>query len=149
MLRAWIFETVAITVGYWEQHVGDDVDLGARVEIRRVAPDEVPGANPGVAGYRLLPVTEGIWRADLFTGRDGPIYHYHPAFVDGDVGERQLDDELTAAPVEWTMKQLGDIAALLAGSGAADVIEDIPQRRLDAVLPEIRAAIEDAFTPPA
>lgn len=146
MLHVWVFGKVAITVGYWEQH-GVEVEKGARVEIRRVEPEEIPGAAAGVAGFRVLPVSEGIWRADLFTGPHGPIYHYHPAFEDGDVGERHLDDELTASPVDWAMSKLEDIAGLLEGSGAGDLVGDIPQAELDALLPTIRAAIERSFTP--
>ncbi|MFN8620028.1 MAG: hypothetical protein U0869_04650 [Chloroflexota bacterium] len=146
LLHAWIFGPVIITVGYWEQ-IGIETEIGSRVEIRRVQPEPVPGANPGVAGFRVLPVSDGIWRADLFTGPDGPIYHYHPAFEDGDVGERHLDPHLTADPVAWAMDQLADIRTLLEGSGAADVADAVPQAHLDVVLPEIRRAIERSFAP--
>lgn len=146
MLHAWIFGPVIITVGYWEQ-IGVETEIGSRVEIRRVQPEPVPGANPGVAGFRVLPVSEGIWRADLFTGPDGPIYHYHPAFEAGDVGERHLDPALTADPVAWAMAQLADIRSLLIGSGAADVADAVPQAQLDLLLPAIRTAIELSFEP--
>ncbi len=146
MLHAWVIGPVIVTVGYWEQ-IGVETEIGARVEIRRVQPEPVPGANPGVAGFRVLPVSEGIWRADLFTGPDGPIYHYHPAFCDGDVGERHLDARLSVDPVGWTMDRLADIRGLLAGSGAADVADAVPQAHLDLVLPAIRAAIELSFAP--
>ena len=146
MLHAWVIGPVIVTVGYWEQ-IGVETEVGARVEIRRVQPEPVPGANPGVSGFRVLPVSAGIWRADLFTGPDGPIYHYHPAFCDGDVGERSLDPALTADPVAWTMAQLADIRTLLTGSGAADVVDAVPQAHLDLVLPAIRAAIELSFQP--
>jgi hypothetical protein len=146
MLHAWVFGPVVITVGYWEQR-GVEVEVGARVEIRRVEQDEIAGAAAGVAGFRVLPVSEGIWRADLFTGPNGPIYHYHPAFEAGDVGERHLDPELTADPVAWTMRQLRDIRSLLVGSGAADVADAVPQAELDLLAPTIRAAIERSFRP--
>ena len=148
MLHCWVFDTVAITVGYWEQH-GVDVDYGARVEIRRVMPDDVPGAAPGVAGIRLLPISEGIWRADLFRNRHGPIYHHHPAFEDGDVGQRHLDDALSADPTAWAMGRLSDIGELLTSVGASDVVAVLPQSRLDPHLPTIRAAIESSYAPEA
>ena len=146
MLHAWILGPVIITVGYWEQ-IGVETEIGSRVEIRRWEPEPVPGANPGVAGFRVLPVSEGIWRADLFTGPDGPIYHYHPAFEDGDVGQRHLDPELTADPVSWAMRQLADIGTLLRGSGAGDLADQVPQDQLDVLLPAIKAAIELSFEP--
>ena len=141
MLHAWVFGPVVITVGYWEQ-IGVETEVGSRVEIRRVQPETMPGAANGVAGFRVMPVSEGIWRADLFTGPNGPIYHYHPAFELGDVGQRHLDPELTADPVAWAIRQLSDIRSLLVGSGAADAADAIPQAQLDLLLPAIRAAIE-------
>lgn len=146
MLHAWFFGPVVITVGYWEQ-IGVETEVGARVEVRRVQAEPIPGAANGVAGWRVLPVSEGIWRADLFTGPDGPIYHYHPTFEKGDVGERHLDPALTADPVAWAVEQLSDIRALLIGSGAADVVDAIPQAHLDLLLPTIREAIERSFVP--
>src|SRR5688572_21346157 len=146
MLHAWVFGPVVITVGYWEQ-IGAETEVGSRVEVRRVEPEVIPGAANGVAGFRVLPVSEGIWRADLFTGPDGPIYHFHPNFEKGDVGERQLDPDLTADPVAWAMKQLADIRSLLLGAGAADVADAVPQAQLDLLLPDIRAAIERSFVP--
>jgi hypothetical protein len=121
--------------------------VGSRVEIRRVEQEVIPGAAAGVAGFRVLPVSEGIWRADLFTGPNGPIYHYHPKFELGDVGERFLDPALTADPVAWAIDQLSDIRRLLEGSGAADVADAIPQAELDLLLPTIREAIERSFEP--
>ena len=106
MLHAFIFGPIAVTVGYWVQR-GVDTESGARVEIRRVEYDDIPGAPAGVAGLRLLPVSAGIWRADLFRDQDGGIiYHYHPHFEKGDVGERSLDDRLTADPVGWVIERL-------------------------------------------
>src|SRR4051794_35621322 len=99
MLQAFIVGPIAITAGHWVQR-GVETESGARVEIRRVAYEEIPGAPAGVAGLRLLPVIDGIWRADLFRNQDGEIiYHYHPHFEKGDVGERFFDDQLTADPV--------------------------------------------------
>src|SRR5688572_4837265 len=90
MLHAYVFGPIAITVGYWVQR-GVDTESGARVEIRRVEYEDIPGAPAGVAGLRFLPVSEGIWRADLFRDQDdNVIYHYHPHFEKGDVGERSL-----------------------------------------------------------
>ena len=146
MLQVFVFGPIAITVGYWEQ-IGAEVERGARVEVRRVKPLEVPGAAAGVAGLSLLPVTEGIWRADLFTGPDGPVYHYHPHFVDGDVGQRYFDDQLTADPVSFAIDRLADLPTLLKDSGAADTIDGIDFTEVERSLPLIRDAIERSFEP--
>jgi len=146
MLRAFIFGPVAVTVGYWEQR-GAEVEAGARVEVRRVEYEQIPGAPGGVAGLRLMPVTHGIWRADLFTGPQGAVYHYHPAFRDGDVGSRFLDDGLTRDPVAWTIGKLADLPALVRGSRAADVADGIHPAEVEQALPQIREAIEQSFAP--
>ena len=147
MLQVFVFGPIAITVGYWEQR-GAEVESGARVEVRRVEPLDVPGAAPGVAGLRILPVTHGIWRADLF--RDGagvPIFHYHPHFEAGDVGARQFDDLLTRDPVAFVIDRLSSLPRLLAESGAGDVVERVDLGEVERSLPLVRVAIERSFQP--
>ncbi len=103
-----------------------------------------------MAGLRFLPVSAGIWRADLFRDQnDNVIYHYHPHFEKGDVGERSLDERLTADPVGWVMERLANLRPLLVDSGAADIADAVPYAEVDEVLPAIRASIEASFTPPA
>jgi hypothetical protein len=147
MLHAFITGPIAITAGHWVQR-GVDTESGARVEIRRVEPEEIPDAPAGVAGWRLLPVSEGIWRADLFRDQDGNvIYHYHPQFEKGDVGERFLDDRLTADPVGFVIDSLRDLRTLLQTSGAGDLADQVSYAEVDRALPAIRAAIEASFEP--
>jgi hypothetical protein len=147
MLQIFVFGPIAITAGYWEQR-GAEVESGARVEIRRVRPVDVPGAAPGVAGLELSPIPQGIWRADLFRDERGePVFHYHPHFVDGDVGERSFDDRLTADPVGFVIDRLTALPDLLADSGASDVIDDLDVDEIRRNLPLIREAIERSFEP--
>jgi hypothetical protein len=148
MLYAYVLGPIVITVGYWVQR-GTDTESGARVEIRRVEYEDIPGAAAGVAGMRFLPVSDGIWRADLFRDQDdNVIYHYHPHFEKGDVGERSLDERLTADPVGWVMERLADLRPLLVDSGAGDVADAVPYAELQKSLPTIRQAIEASFAPP-
>ena len=149
MLHAYVFGPIVITAGYWVQR-GVDTESGARVEIRRVEYEDIPGAPAGVAGLRFLPVSEGIWRADLFRDQDdNVIYHYHPHFEKGDVGERSLDDRLTADPVGWVIERLSDLRAVLIDSGAGDIADSVPYAEVRGALPVIRAAIESSFAPTA
>jgi hypothetical protein len=149
MLHAFITGPIAITAGYWVQR-GADTESGARVEIRRVDREEIPGAPAGVAGLRLLPVSAGIWRADLFRDQDGNvIYHYHPLFEKGDVGERFFDDQLTADPVGFVIDRLRDLRTLLETSGAGDLVDAVPYAEVERSLPAIRAAIDASFEPVA
>lgn len=147
MLQVFVFGPIAITVGYWEQR-GAEVESGARVEVRRTAPLDVEGAAAGVAGLQLLPVTQGIWRADLFRDERGvPIFHYHPHFELGDVGQRFFDDQLTADPTGFVIDRLTDLPTLLADSGAGDVVAGVDLGEVRLALPLIRDAIERSFQP--
>ena len=120
---AWFFGRVALLVEYFEQIGPDEIEGGARVEIRRVEQELIPGAPAAVSGFRVLPVTEGIWRADLFhllnRPGDHPIYHYHPNFHDGDVGEREFDPKLTTDHLEWALAQVVDLKGILRRTPAA------------------------------
>ena len=147
MLQAFIFGPIAVTVGHWVQR-GIETESGARVEIRRVDHEDLPGAPAGVAGLRILPVSDGIWRADLFRNQDDEIiYHYHPHFEAGDVGERYLDEALTADPVGWVMARLADLPSLLSDSGARDLVDQVDSPAVERSGPAIRRAIIDAFEP--
>jgi hypothetical protein len=147
MLHAFIFGPIAITAGHWVQR-GVETESGARVEIRRVEHEEIAGAPAGVAGLRLLPVSEGVWRADLFRNQDGEVnYHYHPHFEKGDVGERFFDEQLTADPVGFVIDRLTDLRAVLVDSGAVDITDQVNYAEVHRALPAIRAAIESSFEP--
>lgn len=142
---------VAIMVRYWEEHY-EQVDGGARIDLRRVRSFEGAAHRPGAAGYRILPVSEGgIWRIDLSTRLDSEIpekrYHHHPHFQNGDVGPRVFDDELSADPIGWTERRLLDLPNLLAEKGMPELRASIDTDRLARAMPLIRLAIEDSLHP--
>jgi hypothetical protein len=143
---AWIFGRVAVLVEYFEQIGPDEIEGGARVEIRRVEKELVPGAAPAVSGFRVLPVSDGIWRADLFhllnKPGDNPIYHYHPNFGDGDVGEREFEPGLTADHLGWALEQVADLKGLLREAGHAELAADVDDDELEAILPQVKAALQ-------
>lgn len=147
MLHAYVFGPIVITAGHWIQR-GVETESGARVEIRRVEYEEVAGAAAGIGGLRILSVSAGIWRADLFSDQDGEIiYHYHPQFEKGDVGERFFDDQLTADPVGFVIDRLLDLREVLVGSGAGDIAGEVNYAEVERALPAIRAAIVASFEP--
>ena len=143
---AWIFGRVILLVEYFEQIGPGEIEGGARVEVRRVEKELIPGAPAAVSGFRVLPVGAGIWRADLFhkLNQPGspPIYHYHPSFIDGDVGERELDPVLTGDHLGWAMKQVADLKGILRTAGAAELVDDIDDADLKTILPQVKAALE-------
>ena len=136
---------LAVIVRYWEQH-GAVVDGGARVELRRV--DELKGPNhrPGAAGLAVRPISVGgLWRADLFMVLSEPgtsCFHYHPQFENGDVGERFVDEALTADPSTWVAEQLTDIEDLLKRCGGSDLLPSIDLHEHRRALPIMCAAVD-------
>jgi hypothetical protein len=142
---AWIFGRVILLVEYFEQIGPEEIEGGARVEVRRVEPELIQGAPAAVSGFRVLPVSEGIWRADLFhllnRSGDRPIYHYHPNFHDGDVGEREFDPGLSSDHLGWALAQVADLKEILR-EHAPDLVDDVDADDLRAILPQVRAALE-------
>jgi hypothetical protein len=142
---AWFFGRVVVLVEYFEQIGPDEIEGGARVEVRRVEKELVPGAAAAVSGFRVLPVSAGIWRADLFhllnTPGDHPIYHYHPNFIDGDVGERQFDPALTGDHLAWALDQVANLRDGILRDNAPELIDDVDPVDLEVVLPQVRQAL--------
>jgi hypothetical protein len=141
---------VAIIVRYWEQRtdrVVDDgtVDGGARVELRRVEQLTGPGHRAGNGGFSVLPVSDGLWRADLFmilTEPGTPGFHYHPNFENNDVGDRFDDDLIRVDPVRWVSEQLADIATLLQKLGAGELVSSMDLDEHRRAMPLIITAVE-------
>ncbi len=140
---------VAITVRFWVEHY-EEVDAGPRIDIRRAEPYEGTAHRDGAEGTRVLPVGDGgIWRIDLSSRIDCELpeqrFHHHPDFVDGDVGPRVFDEELSADPFGWTERSLMDLPALLKERGLTDLQESMDLEELKRSMPVIRLAIEAAF----
>ena len=140
-----MFGPVAVTVLTCSCPDEGDLEMGARVEIRRVSP--LPGTRDGNEGFQVLPVHEGgLWRADLLIVVDPPTgeprHHHHPRFEDGDVGDRVFDPAMKADPAGWTIGKLADLRGLLTEIGATDVIDQIDYDQVNRALPAIRAAID-------
>lgn len=148
MQTAFVNGGLAIVVRYWEQH-GVEVEGGARVELRRSSVLSAPGAPAGTPGFRVDPIGEGgLWRADLFvmlTDGGRSCFHYHPHFEHGDVGQRVVEDELTADPRMWIAGRLGDLPALLATCDATDLLDGIDLEEHLRALPAMLAAVDAAL----
>ena len=119
-------------------------ERGARLEVRFLEQHAVEGSI-----YASRPIAIGlpIWRADLLESADGPPgtfdrTHHHPGYRGWEAGERVFDEELSARPMAWVGRALGDLKSLLAWAGLdpGDVGEDDARQLADAV-PEILDAL--------
>lgn len=145
MRYAFVNGPVAIVVRYWEQP-GQEVEGGARVEVRRVEPVVDDPDLLGTAGFAVQSIgAGGLWRADLFlvlSAPGQPCFHYHPKFENADVGERYFDDRITADPRGWIADQLGDFAGLLERAGAGELVSQVDLDAHRRAMPLILAAVD-------
>ena len=74
-----------------------------------------------------LPVLQGVTTVRTTT----------PAFVGGNRGGREWDDELAADPVEWLGRQLSDLDMLVRGEIEASEVDPDDARQLRETVPEI------------
>src|SRR5439155_4321947 len=71
---------------------------------------------------------------------DHPIYHYHPNFRGGDVGEREFDPKLTSDHLGWALGRVADLKGILR-EHAPDLVDDVDDDDLRAILPQVKAAL--------
>lgn len=145
--------SVAIVVQYWVEHY-EEVDAGARIDVRRA--ELYPGSahREGAEGMRILPVGDGgIWRVDLSHRVDVEVpeqrFHHHPNFRDGDVGPREFVQELADKPLDWIEAQLMDLPSLLKEKGHPELAETVDMDDMARSMPLIRMAIESSLAPAA
>jgi hypothetical protein len=123
MERAWLFDTVCVTVA--EVDFVDPAqrfepsarERGVRVEIRPTA------AGPAVGTvYASDPIAlqAAVCRIDLLESRPGAAdrMHWHPVMISGEPGDRTFDAALSADPVGWLADRLHDMTSLSSGAPA-------------------------------
>ena len=121
MIKAFLYEHIAITVRHWFEINLDTAGFehGVRVEVRLREDQAHRGTES--AAQRIV-IDDTAWRADIFEKLDSPpgslsAFHYHPTF-DGDEPTPRVWDGLAGRdPWEWLAEQLGDVAALLRRKG--------------------------------
>ncbi|MEO3812927.1 hypothetical protein ABGB17_28325 [Sphaerisporangium sp. B11E5] len=149
MIYTFVNGQVAIVVQYWVEHY-EQVDAGARIDIRRAEFFEGTAHRDGAQGYRVLPVGDGgIWRIDLSTRIDSDApeqrYHHHPDFQNGDVGPRAFDEELSADPFGWIERRFLELPEILGKKGHPDLQASMDRDQLMKSWPLIRLAIESSL----
>lgn len=128
MLYMFGFEEVAIVLGdvfFRDERPlpgQESAERGVRLELRALEALPLRGSE-----YSATPVAidEPYWRVDLFesvpggTGKRDRV-HYHPRCHDWEPGHRHFDEELSADPLGWIGKRLGDLPGILGVEEAPD-----------------------------
>lgn len=126
----------------------EGAERGVRLELRLLEPGELRGS---IYSARPIAVDRPLWRADLLETADGPVgsfdrTHHHPRFHGWEPGNRVFVEELSADPLGWVAKRLGDLDGLLADAGVArDEVGSSDAADLRAAVPEIVDAMGRLF----
>jgi hypothetical protein len=149
MLRAWVFDRVAVLVFPWTEPA-EPPERGARVEVRLLA-DE-PRRGSFSAAQRIV-IDEPLFRADLFDQVTAPpgnlrSAHFHPHFEGVEPSDRVWPDEIRRDPTGWLAAELADLPQLLARAGARVDSQSVEHdaAELRAAIPAIVAAVEATWT---
>ena len=149
MLQAFVFESVAVLVGPWQEPM-DPPECGTRVELRLLGPE--PRRGSPSAAQRVV-IDQPVFRADLFDVMDGPAgnlrsAHFHPHFEGVEPSDRFWLDEIKSDPAGWLAGELGDLERLLSRAGVDTVDAAAIVRDADALrhaIPAIVAAVSSTF----
>lgn len=150
MLYAYGFDRIGVVVCdlYFEDPDPipgqEGAEQGVRLEVRGLERAPLHG---GIYSAQPIVVDRPVWRADLLESVAAPgtldRAHHHPAFQGWEPGGRSFDDELTADPVGWVGRRLGDLATLLFEAGLPpDAAGPTDADELRATVPEITASVE-------
>jgi hypothetical protein len=149
MLQAFVFESVAVLVGPW-QEPADPPERGTRVEVRLLEPEPPRGSFS--AAQRVV-IDQPVFRADLFDIMDAPpgnllSAHFHPNFEGVEPSDRVWLDEIKSEPARWLARELGDLDHLLARAGIDPLDAATTTRDADALrhaIPTIITAVTSTW----
>jgi hypothetical protein len=118
----------------------EGAERGVRLEVRLFDRPELTGS---IYAAQPVQIGEPLWRADLLESVEGPAgsydrTHHHPRFVGWEPGRRQFDPAMSADPVDFVGRQLGDLDTLLASAHVdSDRVGPTDADDLRAATPEI------------
>ncbi|WP_406691116.1 hypothetical protein REH65_02745 [Saccharopolyspora sp. ID03-671] len=132
MYRIYCFQRLSVTVegvDFLDPAKAGEADVrerGVRLELRRLTESAEAGS---VYASRAAWLSRGVCRFDLLESRPHAAdrMHWHPEMSDGEPGDRVFDPDLSADPIGWLVRVLGDVTPLLRRAGldpdehAADV----------------------------
>ena len=153
MERAWVFETLAVTVAridFLDPALDGEVgarERGVRVEVRPVSSSTTGSVyvSPSVA---LQPAT---CRIDLLESAPGAAdrMHWHPEMTDGEPGERVFEPAMSQDPCGWLADRLAQVAATATPENEAmnEAMNEAVNEAADEVVAAVRQGLEWARQP--
>ena len=151
MERAWLFDTLSVTVeevDFHDPELRDDPcarERGVRVEIRPTT----SVTSGTVYASPTTTVQPAICRIDLLESSPGAAdrMHWHPEMHRGEPGDRTFDPAMSADPLSWLSHQLRHLDELVRAvpeEAAAwhGVDRDAVSRVADEIVDTVRAALE-------
>jgi hypothetical protein len=132
MERAWVFETLAVTVAevdFLDPALAGEPDArerGVRVELRPV--EAVTDGSIYVSP--TVTMRPAVCRIDLLESRPGAAdrMHWHPVMAAGEPGDRLFDRTMPTDPLAWLADRLRHVHGLLEQAG----VEDVSRHHADA-----------------
>ncbi|MEB3372094.1 hypothetical protein [Saccharopolyspora mangrovi] len=151
MYRIYCFRKLAVTVegvDFLDPAQAGQPDVrerGVRLELRGLSESAEAGS---VYASRAAWLSRGICRFDLLESRPNAAdrMHWHPEMSDGEPGDRVFDAELSADPVGWLARTLGDITPLLHRAGLDPAEHDADIAAMARSADEITATVAKVLT---
>jgi hypothetical protein len=117
MERAWLFDTLSVTIAEVDFHdpeLRDDPgarERGVRVEIRPMT----SAMHGTVYVSESITLQPAICRIDLLESRPGAAdrMHWHPVMHSGEPGDRTFESAMSADPIRWLSDRLRNLDELL------------------------------------
>ena len=122
----------------------EGAEQGVRLELRVLERGDLVGS---IYSAQPIAVDRPLWRADLLESVANPgsldRVHHHPRFAGWEPGSRHFDEALTADPVGWVGRRLGDLEGLVADAGGnPDLLGPTDAADVRAAVPDIVVAVE-------
>ncbi len=157
MERAWVFDTLCVTVAevdFLDPELRSRPaarERGVRVEIRPMTTAPAGGTVYASDPMSLQPAT---CRIDLLESRPGAgdRMHWHPSMYAGEPGDRTFDAALSADPVGWLTDRLRDLSTLSSGNDTEAVARyrhdaGLVAEVADEIVAAVRAGLERCRSP--
>lgn len=126
----------------------EGAERGVRLELRVLDAERTSASH-----YASRPVTFGrpAWRVDLLGAASSPPgtldrAHHHPVFDGWEPSDRHFEPDLTADPVGWLDRELGDLATVLVRAGLPPAEYEADIRAMASAVPAVLVRVGELLS---